>query len=161
MTWIQKCLSYTACGRKGSVLFGKIFDIDLRDVIQKICAISSLGLMLQLFSRKEKCNEQHFIRLGAGISFMQQQRVADDNNWPQMFFCHQPNMPFIAPISPFIGYWAWKAEIVHAFHEIRASRSKSRVYKAFRWEQIAMLLVLHMTWSGRVFGVSKARCSEH
>ena len=43
---------------------------------------------------------------GAGISFMQQQRVADDDNWPQTFFCHQPNMPFIAPISPFIGYWA-------------------------------------------------------
>ena len=43
--------------------------------------------------------------LGAGISFMQQQRVADDDNWPQTFFCHQPNMPFIAPISPFIGYW--------------------------------------------------------
>ena len=86
MTWIQKCLSYTACGRKGSVLFGKIFDIDLRDVIQKICVISSLGLMPQLFSRKEKCNEQHFIRLGAGISFMQQQRVADDDNWPQTFF---------------------------------------------------------------------------
>ena len=48
--------------------------------------------------------------LGAGISFMQQQRVAeggaDDDNWPQTFFCHQPNMPFIAPISPFIGSWA-------------------------------------------------------
>ena len=44
--------------------------------------------------------------LGAGISFMQQQRVADDDNWPQTFFCHQPNMPFIAPITPFIGSWA-------------------------------------------------------
>ena len=48
--------------------------------------------------------------LGAGISFMQQQRVAeggaDDDNWPQTFFCHQPNMPFIAPMSPFIGGWA-------------------------------------------------------
>ena len=43
--------------------------------------------------------------LGAGISFMQQQRVADDDNWPQTFFCHQPNMPFIAPMSPFIGSW--------------------------------------------------------